>query len=48
MKKGLYYLAGPHKGTPEQEAHRFETSLKITTEFLTQGIHIFSPIVYVA
>jgi hypothetical protein len=46
MEKGLYYLAGPHKGTPEQEAYRYETSLKITTDFLNQGIHIFSPIVY--
>jgi hypothetical protein len=46
MESGFYYLAGPHKGTPEQEMYRVETSLKITTESLAQGIHIFSPIVY--
>lgn len=46
MEKGLYYLAGPHKGTPEQEAHRVETCLKLTGAFLAQGIHVFSPIVY--
>lgn len=46
MERGLYYLAGPHKGTPQQEIYRVETSLKITTESLAQGIHIFSPIVY--
>lgn len=46
MEKGLYYLAGPHKGTPEQEAHRVETCLKLTVAFLSQGIYVFSPIVY--
>lgn len=46
MGNGFYYLAGPHKGTPVQEADRVETSLKLTVAFLTQGIHVFSPIVY--
>ena len=46
MEKGFYYLAGPHKGTPEQEADRIEISLKLTVAFLTQGIYVFSPIVY--
>ncbi len=46
MVKGFYYLSGPHKGTPEQEAYRIETSLKLTVEFLTQDIYVFSPIVY--
>lgn len=48
MKNGLYYLAGPHKGTNAQEAYRVEMSLKITAAFLTQGIHVFSPIVYIS
>lgn len=46
MPSGIYYLAGPHKGTPEEELYRYETSLRITNEFLKQGIYIFSPIVY--
>ena len=46
MEKGFYYLAGPHKGTPEQEVDRIEMSLKLTVAFLTQGIYVFSPIVY--
>ena len=46
MEKGLCYLASPHKGTPEQESHRFEVSLKLTREFLSQGIYVFSPLVY--
>lgn len=46
MEKGLYYLAGPHKGTLQQEADRIETSLKLTVAFLKQGIYVFSPIVY--
>lgn len=44
--QGFYYLAGPHKGTPEEERYRYETSLKITTEFLHHNISVFSPIVY--
>ena len=46
MEKGLYYLASPLKGSPEEEAYRFEVSLKLTMEFLTQGIYVFSPLVY--
>jgi hypothetical protein len=46
MNQGYYYLAGPHKGTPEEELYRYETSLRITNAFLKQGIYIFSPIVY--
>ena len=46
MEKGFYYLAGPHMGTPEQEADRIGMSLKLTVAFLTQGIYVFSPIVY--
>jgi hypothetical protein len=46
METGLYYLTGPYTGTPEEEAHRFETCLKITTAFISQGISVFSPIVY--
>jgi len=46
VEKGPYYLAGPLKGTLEQEAHRFEVSLKLTTAFLKQGINVFSPIIY--
>lgn len=48
MEKGPYYLAGPHKGTLQQEADRITASLKLTVAFLTQGIHVFSPIVYAA
>lgn len=46
MEKGLYYLAGPHKGTLEEEASRFDVSRKITIAFIKQGIPVFSPIVY--
>jgi len=46
LNQGFYYLAGPHKGTPEEEQYRYETSLKITAEFLHQNISVFSPIVY--
>lgn len=46
MEKGLYYLAGPHKGTLEQEAQRVEACLKLTAAFLSQGIYVFSPIIY--
>lgn len=47
MQKGLYYLALPYRGTQEQQTYRKELSLKITTEFLRQGIHLFAPILYV-
>jgi hypothetical protein len=46
MEKGLYYLAGPYKGSSEEEDYRFEVSLKITIAFIKQGIPVFSPIVY--
>jgi len=46
MEKGLYYLASPLKGTPEEEAYRCDVSLKLTTAFLAQGIHVFSPLIY--
>jgi hypothetical protein len=46
MESGLYYLAGPHKGTVEEEKYRFEASIYITSKFLTEGISTFSPIVY--
>lgn len=46
MEKGLYYLASPLKATPEEEAYRYEVSLKLTTELLAQGIHVFSPLIY--
>jgi len=46
IENGFYYLAGPHKGTSEQETYRIEMSLKLTVGFLTQGIYVFSPIVY--
>lgn len=46
MEKGLYYLAGPHKGTLKEEASRFDMSRKITIAFIRQGIPVFSPIVY--
>ena len=46
MEKGLYYLAGPYKGSPEEEDYRFDVSLKITVAFIRQGISVFSPIIY--
>lgn len=46
MEKGLYYLASPLKGSLEEEAYRFDVSLKLTMEFLTQGIYVFSPLIY--
>ena len=46
MKQGLYYLASPLQGSPEEEAYRFEVSLKLTVEFLTQDIYVFSPLIY--
>ncbi|MBM3632427.1 MAG: DUF1937 family protein [Alphaproteobacteria bacterium] len=46
MEKGLYYLAGPHKGTLEEETNRFNVSRNITIAFIKQGIPVFSPIVY--
>ncbi len=46
MEEGLYYLASPLKGSPEEEAYRFEVSLKLTIEFLSQGIYVFSPLIY--
>ena len=46
MDQGLYYLASPLKGSPEEEAYRFEVSLKLTMAFLTQGIYVFSPLIY--
>jgi len=46
MEKGLYYLASPLKGSPEEEAYRCDVSLKLTMAFLTQGIYVFSPLIY--
>ena len=46
MEDKFYYLAGPHKGTPDQEVYRIDMSLKLTVEFLIQNIYVFSPIVY--
>lgn len=47
MIKGLYYLAVPYNGTPEQKAFRTQLSLKAAVEFLKQGIHAFAPVIYV-
>ncbi|MBI2707288.1 MAG: DUF1937 family protein [Proteobacteria bacterium] len=47
MEKGLYYLAIPYQGSEEEKKYRTEFSLKVTTEFLRQGIHLFSPVIYV-
>lgn len=47
MKQGLYYLAVPYQGSEEEKKYRTELSLKITTEFLRQGISLFSPVIYV-
>lgn len=47
MEKGLYYLAVPYHGSEEQQAYRHEISLKVAAEFLHQGLHVFSPIIYV-
>lgn len=47
MEKGLYYLAVPYQGSEEEKKYRTELSLKVTTEFLRQGIHLFSPVIYV-
>jgi hypothetical protein len=47
MTEGLYYLAVPYHGTEEEKRYRIEISLKATTEFLRQGIHLFSPVLYV-
>lgn len=41
MEKGLYYLAGPHKGTLEEETNRFNVSRNITIAFIKQGIPVF-------
>lgn len=46
MNQDLYYLAGPQLGTLDEEALRGEMCLKIAAEFVKQGIHVFSPIVY--
>jgi len=47
MTKGIYYLATPYQGTEEEKKYRTEMSLKMTTEFLRHGIHLFAPIIYV-
>jgi len=47
MQKGLYYLAVPYQGSEEEKKYRTELSLKITAEFLRQGISLFSPVIYV-
>lgn len=47
MEKGPYYLAVPYQGSEEEKKYRTELSLKATTAFLRQGIHVFSPVVYV-
>ncbi len=47
MEKGLYYLAVPYQGSEEEKKYRTELSLRTTTEFLRQGISLFSPVIYV-
>lgn len=47
MTEGLYYLAVPYHGTEAEKKYRTEISLKATIEFLRQGIHLFSPVLYV-
>lgn len=47
MKNGLYYLAVPYQGSEDEKKYRTELSLKATLAFLTQGIHLFAPILYV-
>ena len=47
METGLYYLAIPYKGNEEQQEYRRALSLKVATEFLRQGIHVFAPVNYV-
>jgi len=47
MEKSLYYLAIPYHGSEEQKAYRHKLSLNATAEFLRQGVHVFSPVIYV-
>lgn len=47
MKKGFYYLAIPYQGSEEEKKYRTELSLKITAEFLRQGIYLFAPLIYI-
>jgi hypothetical protein len=47
MEKGLYFLSCAYHGTEEQKAYRTELFLKAAAVFLRQGIHLFSPVIYV-
>lgn len=42
----LYYLANPYNGTDKQRQERFEQCCKVTSYFIKNGIHVFSPIVH--
>lgn len=47
MQKGFYFLSVPYQGSEEEKKYRTELSLKVTTAFLRQGIHLFAPLLYV-
>jgi hypothetical protein len=47
MQKGFYFLSVPYQGSEEEKKYRTELSLKVTTAFLRQGVHLFAPLLYV-
>ena len=42
----MIYLASPYSGTADERAERYTLAVEFCTRYLTQGIVLFSPIVY--
>jgi len=44
--KDLYYLANPYNGTDQQKQGRFKKCCQVTSHFIKNGVHVFSPVVH--
>jgi hypothetical protein len=42
----LYYLANPYNGTDHEKKERFEQCCQVTSRFIKNGVHLFSPVVH--